>query len=95
MYHGSGLFISTASRAMPSGCGNTAAGFEHLARMFPTQKADGGVTVPCQLSDGEFMVFPADVEKYGGPDAFDQWVVDVRKKDIERRQALPGPVKDE
>jgi hypothetical protein len=90
-----GCYIIPADVVSALGDGNTAAGFEHLARMFPTQKADGGVTVPCQLSDGEFMVFPADVEKYGGPDAFDQWVVDVRKKDIERRQALPGPVKDE
>lgn len=89
-----GCYIIPADIVSALGDGNTGAGFEHLARMFPTQRADGGATVPCQLSDGEFMVFPADVEKYGGPDAFDEWIMQVRKADIARREALPGPVKE-
>ena len=89
-----GCYIIPADVVSALGDGNTAAGFEHLARMFPTQRADGGATIPCQLSDGEFMVFPADVEKYGGPDAFDKWTMQVRNADIKRRQNLPGPVKE-
>lgn len=89
-----GCYVIPADIVSALGDGNTGAGFEHLARMFPTQRADGGVTIPCQLSDGEFLVFPADVEKYGGPDAFDEWIMQVRKADIARREALPGPVKE-
>jgi hypothetical protein len=89
-----GAYIIPADVVSALGDGNTASGFEHLARMFPEQRADGGATVPCKLSDGEFMVFPKDVAKHGGPDAFDKWVVGVRKADIQRRSNLPEPVKE-
>jgi hypothetical protein len=89
-----GAYIIPADVVSALGDGNTASGFEHLARMFPEQRASGGATVPCKLSDGEFMVFPKDVAKNGGADAFDKWVVGVRKADIKRRSNLPEPVKE-
>jgi len=89
-----GAYIIPADVVSALGDGNTASGFEHLARMFPEQRASGGATVPCKLSDGEFMVFPKDVTKNGGPDAFDKWVMGVRKSDIQRRSNLPEPVKE-
>ena len=94
-----GAYVIPADVVSALGDGNTAAGFEHLKRMFPDKGdklARGGSVsrVKCKLSDGEFVVSPGNVQQHGGYDNFDKWVEDVRKIDIKRRQNLPGPVKE-
>jgi hypothetical protein len=93
-----GAYVIPADVVSALGDGNTQAGFEHLERMFPatSRRAAGGNAgpVPCKLSDGEFVVSPENVQAHGGYDAFDQWTMYVRQRDIHRRQNLPGPVKE-
>ena len=92
-----GAYVIPADVVSALGDGNTAAGFEHMKRMFPSEgvptRGTGG-GVKCKLSDGEFVVSPQDVETHGGHDVFDKWIVGVRHADIKRRQNLPGPVKE-
>lgn len=68
----------------------------------PKERANGGANTgetPVDLSDGEFLIHPADVDRFGNGDRsrghafFDKWVVRKRKEHISKLKSLPGPVK--
>lgn len=100
-----GAYVIPADVVSALGEGNSAAGAqalqEMIARRAPGRAAGGdipeGVT-PVMLSDGEFVVLPEDVSKFGGGNHragiqwFDRWVVNERKKHIKKLRKLPGPV---
>jgi hypothetical protein len=69
----------------------------------PAGFADGGAAdrdlVPVNLSDGEFWVHPHDVQALGAGDRdkghriLDNFILHVRKRNINQLQKLPGPEK--
>lgn len=67
----------------------------------PKGRAGGGAntgSTPVDLSDGEFVVHPKDVDRFGHGDRerghrfFDKWVVRKRAEHIKKLKGLPGPV---
>ena len=73
----------------------------------PAHAAKGGALptgkqpqTPVALSHGEYVATPEHAEMWGNGDIkaghriFDKWVVSLRKKQIEKLEKLPGPVKE-
>ena len=64
----------------------------------PVGKGGGVRETPVDLSDGEFVIHPRDVIRFGGGDKerghriLDKWIVAQRKKHIKTLKDLPGPV---
>jgi hypothetical protein len=93
-----GSHIIPADVVSHHGEGNTLAGFEVMQRMFgddppeTAQMAAGG-EVPVYLSDGEYAVSPEGVERYGGHEKIDQFILASRAQAIETLKRLPPPAK--
>lgn len=91
-----GSHIIPADVVSHHGQGNTMAGFEVMKRIFgdddPPELASGGA-VPVYLSDGEYAVTPRGVERYGGHDKVDQFILASRQQAIETLKNLPPPAK--
>lgn len=64
----------------------------------PVGKGGGVHETPVDLSDGEFVIHPRDVIRFGDGDKerghriLDKWIVAQRKKHIKTLKDLPGPV---
>jgi hypothetical protein len=96
--------VRPGSHIIPADCvshhgeGNTLAGFEVMKRIFgddPPQTADmaAGGAVPVYLSDGEYAVSPEGVERYGGHEKIDQFILASRAQAIETLKRLPPPAR--
>ena len=101
-----GAYVIPADIVSALGEGNSAAGArairDMIARRAVIRAAGGDVpqgSSPVLLSDGEFVVRPDEVTRFGGGDHkkgvkwFDRWVVSQRQKHIQKLKKLPGPVK--
>lgn len=100
--HGATLPRAGGGRGIP----RAPAPFREQARggevkLFPEKKAAGGVkdgSTPVALSHGEYIIPVSFIMKIGGGDLkrghriLDQWVLALRKKQIETLKKLPGPV---
>ena len=96
-----GSFVLPADIVSSLGEGNTNAGMQKVAQMFPlprVRRADGG-RVPIAAAGGEFVIPPETVAQIGGGDlnkghaALDQFVLRTRAQTIKRLRELPAPEK--
>jgi hypothetical protein len=90
-----GSYVIPADVVGALGHGNTEAGMTVLEKQLGgmPKRANGGSvgTVPILISDGEFVVSPDAVNRVGGADALDRFVLATRKAFTEHLQGLPGP----
>jgi len=99
-----GAYVLTADHCSGMGEGNTMAGFQKLARMFPKSKPSlmrqlKASPVPIHAADGEFVVSPADIlDRWDSLDVghkvLDNWQTTERKKLIETLKGLAPPAQD-
>lgn len=104
-----GAYILTADHCSAMGEGNTLAGFEKLAKMFPksakahkedtpAKRASGG-KVPIYAADGEFAIHPDDIkDRWGdldlGHKILDHWQTSERQNHIHTLKNLQPPAQD-
>jgi hypothetical protein len=96
-----GSYVVPADVEAACGDGNTLAGHKVLERTFGASRPvrAGGAAVPIMISDGEHVLTPEQVTKFGrgnhdqGCRALDQWVKNTRSKNIKHLKGLPGPAK--
>lgn len=91
-------FIVPADVISALGQGNTLAGFNVLAKLYPPQRAMGGA-VPIVAAGGEYVISPDHVARIGGGDhkrghgVLNEFVKHARREHIKTLRGLPVPVK--
>jgi hypothetical protein len=89
-----GSYVIPADVVAALGEGNTEAGMQALdAKLGRPRRAGGGRAVPILISHGEYVVSPELVERIGGADVLDQFVVRARNAYADQLKGLPGPNK--